>query len=94
MELAHDGAHHGDGVDLGEVGHVWISFGLWVKGGAIISIFIKIGPRVVELAHDGAHYGKSAVLAKVGHIWASFGLWTKGKAKTSFFSKLAQELLN
>ena len=22
VELAHDGAHHGDGVDLGEVGHV------------------------------------------------------------------------
>ena len=55
--LAHDGAHHGDGVDLGEVGHVITGFGLDTQGGAIILIFIQIGPVVVELAHDSAHQG-------------------------------------
>ena len=68
MELAHDGAHHCDGVDLDEVGCVGTCFGLCVQGGVRISIFIKIGPRFAELARDGANHGDGVALDEVGHV--------------------------
>ena len=53
---------------------------LCTPGGAIILIFIKIGPRVVELAHDGALHGDGVDLGEIGNVRTGFGLYTAGEA--------------